>query len=116
MIGKKQLSMMKKTGVLINCARSGIVDEKDLMEALESRIIAAAGIDVFQTEPPDPNDPLLTTQNLLYSPHSAAQTREAIMRMHTMCMEGCLESARGRKYPHVVNQAVYENPRWRNRC
>jgi D-3-phosphoglycerate dehydrogenase len=116
MIGEKQFSMMKKTGILINCARGGIVDEKYLMEALESSTIAAAGIDVFQTEPPDPNDPLLTTRNLLYSPHSAAQTKEAIVKTHTMCMKGCLEIIRGREYPYVVNKAVYEHPRWKNHC
>jgi D-3-phosphoglycerate dehydrogenase len=116
MFRKKQLSMMKKTGVLINCARGGIVDEKDLIEALESSTIAAAGIDVFQTEPPDPEDPLLTTRNLLYSPHSAAQTKEAIVKTHTMCMEGCLEIIRGREYPYVVNKAVYEHPRWKKPC
>jgi D-3-phosphoglycerate dehydrogenase len=115
-IGKKQFSMMKKTAVLINCSRSGIVNEKDLTEALESATIAAAGIDVFQTEPPEPHDPLLTTRNLLYSPHSAAQTKEAIVRMHTMCMEGCLEILRGKKYPYMANKAVYEHPGWKNRC
>ncbi|MDR2078504.1 MAG: hydroxyacid dehydrogenase [Treponema sp.] len=115
MVGKKQLSMMKKTAVLINCSRGGIVDERDLTEALESGIIAAAGIDVFETEPPNPNDPLLAARNLLYSPHSAAQTREAIIRMHTMCIEGCLEVIAGRKYPHTVNKAVYEHPGWSRR-
>jgi D-3-phosphoglycerate dehydrogenase len=115
-IGKKQLSVMKKTAVLINCSRGGIVNEKDLTEALESGIIAAAGIDVFETEPPDLNDPLLAARNLLYSPHSAAQTREAIIRMHTMCIEGCLEVIAGRKYPHTVNKAVYEHLRWKGRC
>jgi D-3-phosphoglycerate dehydrogenase len=114
MIGKKQLSMMKKSGVVINCSRGGIVDERELVEALESGTIAAAGIDVFETEPPDPNSPLLTTRNLIYSPHSAAQTREAIVRMHTMCMEGCLEVMAGKRYPHVANKAVYEHPGWKS--
>jgi D-3-phosphoglycerate dehydrogenase len=115
MIGKKQFSMMKSTGILINCARSGIVNEKDLIEALESDKIAAAGIDVFQTEPPDPKDPLLATRNLLCSPHSAAQTREAIVRMHTMCIKGCLEIAEGGAYPYIANKAVYEQPGWKSR-
>jgi D-3-phosphoglycerate dehydrogenase len=115
MIGKKQFSMMKKTAALINCARSGIVNEEDLIEALESGAIAAAGIDVFATEPPDPNDPLLTTRNLLYSPHSAAQTKEAIIRTHTMCIKGCLDVLEGRECPHVANKAVYEQPGWKNR-
>jgi D-3-phosphoglycerate dehydrogenase len=112
-IEKKQLSMMKKTAVLINCSRGGIVNEKDLAEALESGIIAAAGIDVFETEPPNPNDPLLTARNLLYSPHSAAQTRETIIKTHTMCIEGCLEVIAGGTYPHTVNMAAYEHPRWK---
>jgi D-3-phosphoglycerate dehydrogenase len=115
MIGKKQFSMMKRTGIVINCARSGIVNEQDLIEALESDKIAAAGIDVFQTEPPDPKDPLLATRNLLCSPHSAAQTREAIVRMHSMCIKGCLEIAGGGAYPYVADKGVYEHPKWKSR-
>jgi D-3-phosphoglycerate dehydrogenase len=112
MISREQISMMKKSAVLINCARGGIINEIDLKDALENGVIAAAGIDVFEREPPDAGDPLLGARNLLYSPHSAAQTREAVLAMHTMCVEGCLAVLRGEKWPHVADSNVYRHSRW----
>jgi D-3-phosphoglycerate dehydrogenase len=113
MIGEKQLAMMKKTAVLINCSRGGIIDEKALIDALNCGIIAGAGIDVFEKEPPQIGDAVLTAKNVIYSPHSAATTREAIMKMSMMCAEGCLEVLRGQKWPHVVNPEAFSHPRWK---
>ena len=115
MITKKHLETMKRTAVVINCSRGGIINEADLVDALENEIIAAAGIDVFITEPPEPDDPLLKAKNILISPHSAAQTREALVGMHTNCVEGCLAVLRGEKYPHVANSDVYKHPKWNNK-
>ena len=81
LIAKKELESMKPTAVLINCSRGGIVNEKDLIDALNNGVIAAAGTDVFEQEPPSQDNPLLNTKNLLISPHSAAQTREAVINM-----------------------------------
>ncbi|MDR1933804.1 MAG: hydroxyacid dehydrogenase [Spirochaetales bacterium] len=114
MIAKKHFVVMKKTALIINCARGGIINEADLIEALEKGIIAGAGMDVFAAEPPLPDDPLLSAKNILYSPHSAAQTREAVINMHRMCVEGCLAVLRGEKWPHVVNKEAYEHSRWNN--
>jgi len=107
MIGKKQLQMMKKTAILINCARAGIVNEADLIEALENGTIAAAGTDVFETEPPPMDSPALRAKNLLCTPHSAAQTQEAVIRMHTMCVESCLAILRGQQVSNIANKVVY---------
>jgi D-3-phosphoglycerate dehydrogenase len=114
MIAHRHFAVMKKTAVLINCARGGIVNEADLKEALENGVIAAAGIDVFETEPPDTDNPLFGVKNLLYSPHphSAAQTREAVIAMHRMCIEGCLAVLRGEKWPYVADSNVYHHHRW----
>jgi D-3-phosphoglycerate dehydrogenase len=112
MITRRHFAMMKKTAVVINCARGGIINEADLVDALENGAIAAAGIDVFEIEPPDAGYPLLEVKNLVYSPHSAAQTREAVLAMHTMCVEGCLAVLRGEKWPHVADSNVYKHPRW----
>ena len=113
LIAKKELESMKKTAVLINCARGGIVNEKDLIDALNNDVIAAAGTDVFEQEPPTPDNPLLKAKNLLISPHSAAQTREAVINMHLMCMEGCLAVLNGEQWPYVADKKVYEHEKWK---
>lgn len=113
MIGSKELALMKNTAILINCARGGIVDEQALIHALNYGIIAGAGIDVFEKEPPAAGEPLLSAKNLVYSPHSAATTREALLRMSVMCAEGCLAVLRGQRWPHVVNPEAFDHPRWK---
>ncbi|PHX91778.1 MAG: 3-phosphoglycerate dehydrogenase [Flavobacteriales bacterium] len=79
-IGAKELSLMKKGAVLINCARGGVVNEKALVLAIQSGDIAAAGIDVFENEPPQ-NDSLLIQDNISMSPHIGASTKEAQERV-----------------------------------
>ena len=113
MISKAQLARMKKTAVVVNCSRGGIVNEADLVEALQTGVIAGAATDVFCHEPPAPDDPLLHCPNLIVSPHSAAQTREAVIKMATSCVTGCLAVCRGEKWPYVADPKVYEHPRWK---
>ena len=113
MISKPQLAMMKPTAVLINCSRGGIVCEEELVEALKNGTIAGAATDVYRSEPPAPGDPLLHCPNLIVSPHSAAQTREAVIKMAQMCIEGCLAVCRGEKWPYVADTKVYEHPKWK---
>jgi D-3-phosphoglycerate dehydrogenase len=67
---------MKKGSFLINCARGGIVNETDVLEALKSGQLAGAALDVFGKEPPEPS-PLFAHENLIASPHLGASTREA---------------------------------------
>jgi D-3-phosphoglycerate dehydrogenase len=112
MISKKELSMMKKTALLINTSRGGIVNEPDLVEALKNGVIAGAGLDVFCNEPPKLEDPLLDCPNLIISPHSAAQTREAVKKMAKMCVKGCLAVVNGKKWPYVADPTVYDHPKW----
>lgn len=114
MIGKKQLSEMKKTALIINCSRGGIVNEAELVEALKAGDIAGAGTDVFCNEPPKTDDPLLNCPNLIVSPHSAAQTREAVIKMAQMCVKGCLAVAEGKKWPYVADKSVYEHEKWKD--
>lgn len=113
MIARAQLEMMKPTALLINCSRGGIVNEADLVEALKNGVIAGAGTDVYCNEPPKVSDPLLNCPNLIVSPHSAAQTREAVIKMAQMCVNGCLAVCRGEKWPYVADKSVYDHPRWR---
>ena len=114
MISKKQLTEMKKTALIINCSRGGIINETDLVEALKAGEIAGAGTDVFCSEPPKTDDPLLNCPNLIVSPHSAAQTREAVIKMAQMCVKGCLEVAEGKKWPFVADKSVYDHEKWKD--
>lgn len=114
MIAKEQLSLMKKTALIINCSRGGIINEADLVEALKNGVIAGAGTDVYVNEPPKTDDPLLNCPNLIVSPHSAAQTREAVIKMAQMCINGCLAVAEGKKWPYVADKAVYDHPKWKD--
>jgi D-3-phosphoglycerate dehydrogenase len=76
LIGKSEFSKMKRTAMLVNCARGGVVNEEALHEALSDNIIAAAAVDVFKAEPPK-DSPLITLPNIVLTPHLGATTREA---------------------------------------
>jgi D-3-phosphoglycerate dehydrogenase len=75
-IGAEQLKAMKKTAMLINCARGGLVDEAALYDALKTGEIAKAALDVFEQEPPK-DSPLFELDNISFTPHLGASTREA---------------------------------------
>ena len=75
------LKTMKKNCIIINAARGGIINEKDLNEALNKNYIYGAGLDVFETEPPETNNPLLKNNKVFLSPHTAAFTEECMERM-----------------------------------
>lgn len=112
MIGRDALQAMKPSAVLINCARGGIVDENALTWALNHDIIAGAGLDVTEHEPPRADDVILTAKNLILSPHIAAQTKEASFNMAKMCIESCFDVLEGKKVSNVANPAAFNHPRW----
>ena len=80
-INYELLKSMKKNCVIINAARGGIVNEVDLDRALNENLIFGAGLDVFETEPPAENNPLLKNKKVFLSPHTAAFTEECMTRM-----------------------------------
>ena len=80
-IDLKKMKTMKKTSVIINTARGGIVNESDLNKALNKKIIFAAGLDVFSNEPINLDNPLLKNKRIIMSPHTAALTNECKIRM-----------------------------------
>ena len=82
-ISSKEFSSMKKTAIIVNSARGGIINEQELIEALEKKNLLAAGIDVFEKEPPDQNNRLFKLPNVLLTPHNAALTLECRKRMAT---------------------------------
>jgi len=81
MINLEKMKIMKKSAVIINISRGGVVNERDLNEALNNKIIYGAGLDVFEKEPPINANPLLTNKNVLLSPHAATFTEECLSKM-----------------------------------
>ena len=72
---------MRKNCIIINAARGGIINEIDLNKALNENLIFGAGLDVFEVEPPDQNNPLLKNDKVFFSPHTASFTEECMIRM-----------------------------------
>ena len=81
LINLDNMKTMKKTSVIINTARGGIINETDLNLALNENIILGAGLDVFENEPINLDNPLLKNKRVILSPHTAALTNECKIRM-----------------------------------
>ena len=81
LINYNLLRKMKKNCIIINAARGGVINEIDLDRALNENLIFGAGLDVFEKEPPDQNNPLLKNDKVFLSPHTAAFTEECMIRM-----------------------------------
>jgi D-3-phosphoglycerate dehydrogenase len=100
LIGRKELEQMKPSAVLINVSRGALVDEVALIDALVTKRIAGAGLDVFSQEPlSDSGNPLrqlLTLPNVLLTPHLAFYTHEAMERLEQETLERCYEMLDGR--------------------
>ncbi|MFQ3619403.1 MAG: hydroxyacid dehydrogenase [Spirochaetales bacterium] len=107
------LSFMKPDALLINTSRGGVISEKDLIEALEKRKIAGAGLDVFEQEPPSPDNPLLRLENVLLTPHSAALTKECVVRMAVAGAQRVVDLFNGKIPEHIANPEVLHHPRWK---
>ncbi len=107
MINEKTLKSMKSTALLINAARGEIVKEIDLYNALKDNVIAGAGLDVFENEPPT-NSPLLELDNVVMTPHIAAFTHDAMNNMCTGVADQLIEYAKGNKPVHIVNPEVFD--------
>lgn len=81
LIGREALAALPKGALVLNFARGGVVDEAALCEALASGQVGGAALDVFEQEPPQPDNPLFTLPNVLLSPHSATFTEDSRRRM-----------------------------------
>lgn len=106
LIGAAELAMMKPTAVLINTARGPVVDEAALADALERRVIWAAGLDVFETEP-KVNERLLTLPNAVVAPHIASASVATRRRMSVMAVENAAAALRGERPANLVNSEVW---------
>ena len=108
-VGAAELSAMKETAVVLNLSRGGVVDEAALYEALASGRLGGAALDVFEEEPPTPDNPLFKLDSVIVSPHCAAFTRECARRMAMACAENVIAAFDGRLDPAlVVNRDVLD--------
>jgi glyoxylate reductase len=106
-----QFRKMKPTAVFVNTARGPIVNEPDLITALNSSVIFAAGLDVTDPEPPAVNSPLFRTPNLIVAPHIASATVGTRNAMATICADNLLAGLAGQPLPAWVNPDVTANRR-----
>ncbi|MBE4907163.1 D-glycerate dehydrogenase [Bacillus luteolus] len=95
LIGKEELSLMKKTAILINTARGGIVNEDALYHALKNREIWAAGLDVFEQEPIPLDHPLLTLPNVVTLPHIGSASVKTRMTMAHLVADNIINVLNG---------------------
>lgn len=102
MITTSEINIMKNGVIVVNCARGGIVNENDLYEAVKSGKVFAAGIDVFEEEPPT-NNKLLSLDNVFVTPHIGANTYEGQKGVAIIIAENVLNALYGRSYMNAVN-------------
>ncbi len=102
LIDAKILKTMKSNSIIINTARGGIINEIDLDNALKSKIIFAAGLDVFEKEPPNVNNPLIKNKKVLLSPHSATFTNECKSRMSVETVQNIIDFFENKTKPYMI--------------
>jgi phosphoglycerate dehydrogenase-like enzyme len=107
LIGRDQLALLKPTAFLINVARGELVDQAALVAALRAGKIAGAGLDVFEVEPLPWDDPLISLDNVILTPHWLASTRDVWQATAKAMCDGMLRAARGERPENVVNPEVF---------
>lgn len=107
LVDRRLLRLMKRTSYVINMARGSIWKEEDLAMALREKWIAGAASDVFEEEPPSPDNPLFQLENFLASPHSAAHTEESLIRM-SLVAKDILKVLDGQEPDFPVPEELYQ--------
>lgn len=104
LIGEKELRLMKPTSYLINTSRGSIIDEVALYRALKEGWIAGAGLDVFEKEPPDIDNPILFLENVVVTPHMGGSSLKARVRLVNTAVENVVKILKG-EMPEIQNVA-----------
>lgn len=115
LIGAREIARMRPSAFLINTARGGIVDEGALADALSSRRIAGAGVDVFEVEPPPDDNPLLGLDNVILAPHSLAWTDQNFLGIGKEIITSIAALRRGEAPGVLVNRDVLSSQVWLNK-
>ena len=104
LIGERELDLMKHEAIIINTARGNIIDHDALVEALRAKRIRGAALDVFDPEPPPADDPLLSLDNVVLSPHQAGVTAESLLRILQAAAVNCNRLAAGEEVHDIVGE------------
>ena len=114
-VNAERLALMKPTAFFINTARGPIVDQKALTKVLQERRIAGAGLDVFEVEPTNPDDPLLTLDNIIVAPHALCWTDQCFAGNGAADVKAVLDIQKGRVPRGVVNAQVLDSQGFLNK-
>ena len=106
-IGARELHLLKPGSYVINASRGPVLDEAALIQALQEGHLAGAGLDVFDPEPPHPDNPLLQMENVVVTPHSAGNTVQGSIRTGQMLVEQVLHVLRGERPPDLLNPEAW---------
>lgn len=104
-LSEPEFSLMKRTAILVNASRGPVVDEKALVQALQERRIAGAGLDVYEREP-QVEPALIEMKNVVLTPHIGSASHETRLRMAVMAAENLLAGLTGKRPPNLVNKEV----------
>ena len=96
MIDARAIGLMKKTAIVVNACRGGVVDEQSLFEALRDKRILGAGLDVFEKEPTMADNPLFTLDNIVVTPHAAGATYENVCNVAQHCFDNIVRFVEGK--------------------
>lgn len=113
-VGERELSWMKPDAFLINTSRGPVIDESALIKALQKGEIAGAGLDVFSEEPPREDSPLLALDSVILTPHSAALTKECVVKTNTEAARYVVNVFNGIEPPNIANRQVLASDRWKH--
>ncbi len=106
-MGANEFNSMKKTAIFINASRGKTVDEQALVEALQNKVIYGAGLDVFFTEPVQPDNPLLKLPNVVSVPHIASATYKTRFDMAMVAAQNLVKAVNGQTPPHLVEELKF---------
>lgn len=109
MLGAREFSLMKKSAIFINGSRGKTIVEKDLIQALQQKEIKAAGLDVFEQEPVQKDNPLLDMPNVVTLPHIGSATYATEHAMSKLACENLLAGLRGEKPSCLINESVWKD-------
>lgn len=104
LIGETQIKLMKESAYLINCSRGQVVNEAALIYCLQKKIIAGAGLDVFEKEPPEADNPLFSMENVIVTPHSSSLTDNGTIKMAVGAVQQLLKVLNGEAPDYLVNK------------
>jgi len=107
LIGEREMRLMKPGSYLVNASRGPVIDEAALIRILQEGHLVAAGLDVFDPEPPEPDNPLLKMKNVVVTPHIASATDQGVSAMMHGLADQVIQVINGQRPPFIVNADVW---------